>query len=67
MLNLLRALERRCRSFWQPRDRMRGLRAHPTEKRPARRDSPAEVRARFWDAVREGQREAEALSAKRRP
>lgn len=37
------------------------------ESQPSDPESPAEVRARFWKAVREGRREAESRCAGRDP
>ena len=64
----LRPLTRHWRWLWQRRGRIRGLLGLLTPKR--KRDSGDGVtaaRARFWDAVREGQREAEAQCSRRDP
>ena len=68
MGDIARALMSRCRQLWRRRGGIRGLLALLTG-RGARdeRDGDAKARARFWDAVREGQREAAARCARRDP
>lgn len=68
MLNLFEALRDHCRLLWQGRGRLRGLFGTITPKQQrAERANRADARTRFWDAVREGQREAEAHCSKRNP
>lgn len=61
---LLRALRRQ--RLWQRRGGIRELLGlmTPTRKRDGG-DGGTEARARFWDAVREGRREAEARCSRR--
>jgi hypothetical protein len=60
MNNLWQALRRHCQRLWQRRGRMRdrfGLFAARRER--AMQDSREQERARFWDELHQGQREAE--------
>jgi hypothetical protein len=66
MMDLYRVVRRHWRWFWQRRGGI-GDASDSTaamEKRDVS-DDRAEARARFWDGVREGRREAEARCAKR--
>jgi hypothetical protein len=60
-MRLREILLRRWRRFWQWRSRL--LPPTPSSQQAA---AEAEVRARFWDGVREGRREAEVRSLQER-
>jgi hypothetical protein len=62
------ALAFQCRRLWRRRGGIRGLLGRVSlAKARNQGDSDAAARARFWDAVREGQREADARCARRDP
>jgi hypothetical protein len=60
------ALTTGCRRLWRRYGSLRGLLGLVTPGRARDTgDGDAAARARFWDAVREGQREADARCARR--
>lgn len=68
MPSLRESLRRQCRWLWQRRGGIRAALGFFTPKRErVSGDGGAQARARFWDAVREGRREAEAQCSKREP
>ena len=66
MLDLIGALKRYALRLWRLPEHLRGLfgASAATTQRGAM-ESRLETRARYWKAVREGQREAEARCAER--
>jgi hypothetical protein len=67
--HLVRALAEHGRWLWQQRGRVRGVLDFrvPRRKREEADGRRSEERARFWAALREGQREAEARCQRRNP
>lgn len=64
MVSLWQSVERHCRWLWRRLGRVRVLLG--LEKgEPDSANGQAEARARFWAAVQEGQREAEAECSRR--
>ena len=59
-------LRQLLRQLWERRGRIRAVLPLVTQKRERNlEDGRAAARARFWDAVREGRREAEAQCSRR--
>ena len=67
--HLFRALAEHGRWLWQQRDRVGGVLGFRASRRERERADGrrTEERARFWAALREGQREAEARCQRRNP